>query len=60
MTGEGRRVGVEQGVSGLRKLREALGDRFVAGIALTLGARSFTYEDRLYVMPVDRLWTPVP
>ncbi|GAB3198107.1 ATP-binding protein [Nocardioides hungaricus] len=45
--------------SGLRKLREALGSRFIAGVALSTGPRSFNYEDRLYVMPIDRLWTPV-
>lgn len=42
--------------SGLRKLRDALGDRFVAGIALSTGTRSYTYEHRLHVMPTDRLW----
>ncbi len=46
--------------NGLRKLRDALGNRFVAGIALSTGARSYTYEDRLSVMPVDRLWREVP
>ncbi|WP_035920620.1 hypothetical protein [Frankia sp. QA3] len=42
----------------LRKLRDATGDAFVAGVALYLGARSYTFEDRLHVMPVDRLWAP--
>ncbi|GAA3636018.1 ATP-binding protein [Kineosporia mesophila] len=46
-------------LKGLRKLRELLGDRFLAGVALSTGRRSFTYEDRLHIMPVDRLWTPV-
>lgn len=40
----------------LRKLREAVGPAFVAGIALYLGPRSYRYKDRLHVMPVDRLW----
>ncbi len=44
-------------LSGLRSLREAVGSRFVAGIALCTGSRSYTYEDRLHVMPIDRLWT---
>lgn len=44
---------------GLRKLREALGDRLIAGIALSTGLRSYTFEDRLHVMPIDRLWRPV-
>ncbi len=44
---------------GLTQLRDTLGSRFVAGIILTTGARSYTYDDRLHVMPIDRLWTPV-
>jgi hypothetical protein len=46
-------------LSGLRKLRDATGDAFIAGIAFYLGRRSYTYEDRISVMPVDRLWTAV-
>lgn len=45
---------------GLRALREILGDRFIAGVTLSTGTRSYNYEDRLYVMPVDRLWRPIP
>jgi predicted AAA+ superfamily ATPase len=41
----------------LRKLRDAVGDAFLAGVSLYLGERSYTYEDRLHVMPVDRLWS---
>jgi len=41
----------------LRKLRSAVGDAFVAGVALYLGGRSYNLEDRLYTMPIDRLWT---
>lgn len=44
---------------GLAQLRDLLGKRFVAGIMLTTGERSYTYEDRLHVLPIDRLWTPV-
>jgi predicted AAA+ superfamily ATPase len=44
---------------GLRKLREAVGERFLAGIAFTTGTRSYTYEDRLHVLPVDRLWRSI-
>ena len=44
---------------GLGQLRAALGPRFAAGIILTTGTRSYTYADRLHVMPIDRLWTPV-
>lgn len=42
---------------GLRKLREATKDSFLAGVVLYLGERSYTFEDRLHVIPVDRLWT---
>lgn len=43
---------------GLRKLRTAAKDAFLAGVVLYLGERSYSYEDRLHVMPVDRLWAP--
>lgn len=41
---------------GLRQLRERLGGGFTAGVVLYTGARSYTYDDRLHVMPIDRLW----
>lgn len=44
---------------GLTQLRDALGDRFVAGVIFTTGSRSYTYTDRLHVLPIDRLWTPL-
>lgn len=45
---------------GMRKLRDLLGDRFIAGVVFSTGARSFTSDDeRIHVMPVDRLWRPV-
>ena len=40
----------------LRKLRDLLGDRFRAGVVFYTGARAYEYEDRLYAVPVDRLW----
>lgn len=43
---------------GLSQLRDTLGRRFVAGIILTTGERSYTYDDRLHVVPIDRLWEP--
>ena len=46
-------------LAGLRKLREAVGARFVGGVALYTGPRSYTFEDRIHVVPIDRLWTPV-
>lgn len=42
---------------GLRLLRDRLGGDFVGGVLLNLGQRSYTYDDRLHVMPLDRLWT---
>ena len=44
---------------GLRSLRASLGNRFIGGVAFSTGPRSYTYEDRLHVMPIDRLWRPV-
>jgi predicted AAA+ superfamily ATPase len=45
--------------TGLQKLRDKLGARFIAGVALSLGSRSYAIGDGLYVMPVDRLWRSV-
>jgi predicted AAA+ superfamily ATPase len=42
--------------AGLSALRDKLGHRFVAGVAWSMGSRSYTYADRLHVMPIDRLW----
>lgn len=36
----------------LKKLRDAVGHNFVAGFALYLGQRSYTYDDRLHAIPV--------
>jgi len=44
---------------GLTQLRDALGPRFAAAIILTTGTRSYAYTDRLHVLPLDQLWTPV-
>lgn len=45
---------------GLVKLRDLFGDRFVAGIAFSTGERSYsTDEDRIHVLPLDRLWRTV-
>ncbi|MET9249864.1 hypothetical protein [Nonomuraea sp. NPDC003709] len=45
---------------GLRLLRDRLGSTFVGGVLLDLGQQSFRHDDRLFVMPADRLWTPLP
>ncbi|MDR0285725.1 MAG: ATP-binding protein [Propionibacteriaceae bacterium] len=42
---------------GLERLRDLLGSAFVAGFVLYTGVRSYTYGDRLHVLPIDRLWT---
>ncbi len=41
---------------GLRSLRDHLGDAFMAGVVLYPGARSYPYEPRPHVRPIDRLW----
>ena len=51
----GERLGEGQFRS-LRKLRDALGERFIGGVVLHLGRLAYTYEDRLHALPVDRLW----
>lgn len=40
----------------LERLRDALGERFRAGVILYLGDNAYRATDRLYVVPVDRLW----
>lgn len=40
----------------LRWLRDALGDRFVAGVVLHLGAHSVSVGDDLYMLPLSALW----
>jgi predicted AAA+ superfamily ATPase len=40
----------------LRKLREALGARFLGGVVLYLGRHSYTHDERLHALPVDCLW----
>lgn len=46
-------------LAGLRVIRDSLGDAFVAGVAFCTGNRSYVAEDRLLVLPVDRLWRHV-
>ena len=40
----------------LRKLRDSLGSAFVMGVVIYLGNRSYNFEDRLLVLPADRIW----
>jgi predicted AAA+ superfamily ATPase len=44
--------------NGLRSLRAVLGEAFKAGVLLNSGGHSYAHDDRLYVMPIDRLWRP--
>lgn len=48
-----------QDFSSLRRLREGVGKRFLGGVVVSLGSRSYTYEEGLHVLPVDRLWRTV-
>jgi len=41
----------------LRHLRDALGERFLTGVALYTGTRAYRLDDRLYAAPIDRLWS---
>lgn len=50
-----QRVGGKE-FGALRKLRDAAGEAFLAGIALYLGERAYQAEEKLYVAPVDQLW----
>lgn len=43
----------------MRTLRAAAGDSFVGGFLLHTGERSYTVEDRIHVVPINRLWTPM-
>lgn len=52
----GERVSTAQFRS-LRKLRDALGERFLGGVVLHLGRHGYTQDDRLHALPVDRLWS---
>ena len=48
---------ITKDLSGLRRLRELLGDQFRAGFVLTTGEHSGRLEDRMYTCPIDRLWS---
>lgn len=42
--------------SGLAKMRDRLGERFIAGVVLNTGSTGYRYADRLYGVPVSALW----
>lgn len=41
---------------GLTRMRDRLGDRFVAGVVLGTAATGYRYADRLYGAPASALW----
>ncbi len=51
---------VKKDFSGLRALQAALGARFKAGVVLYTGGRAYSYQERMHVQPLDRLWSAVP
>jgi uncharacterized protein len=66
---DGRIAGVEikagstvtgEDFRGLRLLREQAGSDFAGGVLLNLGTRAYTFEDRLHIVPMDRLWARTP
>jgi len=44
-------------LSGLRLLRDRLGERFIAGFLLNLGELAYRKEERILVMPLSGLWS---
>jgi len=44
-------------ISPLRKLRDAVGAAFIAGVVLHIGAQSYTPEADLHVISVDQMWS---
>ncbi len=46
---------------GLLKLRRKLGSEFLGGVVLYTGARAYTHDRNLHVVPITRLWnTRIP
>lgn len=43
--------------TGLRELRDLLGDRFRAGVVLNTADHGHVHAERLYALPVQALWT---
>jgi len=46
----------DQDFKGLKKLRDYLGDSFHAGILIYQGEHAYRHDDRVFVVPADRLW----
>jgi predicted AAA+ superfamily ATPase len=47
----------ERDFTGLRHLRDKLGDRFAAGVVVHTGPDTLPFGDRLWAVPVSALWT---
>ena len=45
-------------VKGLRELRRAVKDNFIAGYVLYLGERTYSLDESIHVVAIDRLWSP--
>ena len=48
----------EEDFKGLKRLRDSLGERFACGVLLHDGDSVLPFGDRLFAMPVARLWAP--
>ena len=48
----------ESDFRGLRKLRQAAGERFFAGVVMYDGEMCVSFGDSLYAVPVRQLWDP--
>jgi predicted AAA+ superfamily ATPase len=49
----------ERDMRSLHELRDALGERFLGGVALYTGKSAYNFSDRLHVIPIDQLWAPM-
>ncbi|MFT4218010.1 MAG: ATP-binding protein [Micropruina sp.] len=67
--GDGQVIGIEvksassfnaKQFKGLRRLRDHLGEKFVAGVVLNTTDAGYRLDDRLYGAPVSALWELVP
>jgi predicted AAA+ superfamily ATPase len=47
---------VEGDFRALRKLREAVGSRFAAGVVVYDGSATSSFGDQMYAVPIRRLW----
>jgi uncharacterized protein len=43
-------------LGGVMKLRSRLGSQFLGGVVLYTGVRSYSLEEDVHILPIDRLW----